>query len=78
MEKQGIMYHMVDTHSLRYRGVMVIKLSGNSDTLIMKFVWWSSLIFIKYIHEQTTHLSKGVYTAMRKHTPFNNIGAIER
>ena len=66
---------MVDTHSLQAGGAMALNLSGNSDTLIMKFGWWSSLTFLKYIHEQIAFLSEVVSTDMSNQIPFNNIGA---
>ena len=72
------MEHMTDTPPLRDGGVMSLKLSGKSDTLIMKFGRWYSLNILQYIHEQIAHLSKGVSTDMSNHIPFHNIGEIER
>ena len=57
---------------------MALNLSVKSDTLIMHFVWWSSLTFLQYIHEKIAHLSKGVYNDTSNQMPFNNIGSIER
>ena len=55
---------MVDAQSLWSVGAMALKLSVNSDIPIMKFGRWSILTFLQYIHEQMSHLSKGVSADM--------------
>ena len=78
LKKQGIVAHMLDIHPLQYRGAMELKLSGKSDTLNMKFFPWSILIFLQYIHEHISYLSKVFSTDISNQIPFQNIEAIER
>ena len=64
---------LVGAHSLRAGGAMALKLTGASDTTIMKMGRWSGLTFCMYIHTQIAHLSKGLTTQMNTDMPFVNI-----
>ena len=76
LHKNGIDPNLIGVHSLRTGVAMAIKLSGNSDTTIMKHGRWSSLTFLMYIHNQIGHLSKDLTTAMDTPIPFLNIACV--
>ena len=68
---------LLGSHSLRTGGAMPLKLHGFADTTIMKMGWWTSLIFLQYIHNQITHISNNVSSKMSEPLPFLNIAAIK-
>jgi hypothetical protein len=75
---RGIAPDLVGVHSLRAGGAMALKLTGSSDTTIMKMGRWTSLTFLNYIHEQIAHLSADLSQQMSTQLEFTNIAAIER
>jgi hypothetical protein len=77
LHKNGIDADLVGPHSLRAGGAMALKLTGASDTTIMKMGRWSSLTFLQYIHNQIAHLSTGLSDKMSTTLQFINIAAIE-
>eukprot|EP00957_Ditylum_brightwellii_P032217 2442305-Ditylum_brightwellii.AAC.1 len=76
LHKNGIDPDLIGVHSLRAGGAMALKLSGKSDTTIMKHGRWSSLTLLMYIHNQIGHLSKDLTTAMDTPIPFLNIACV--
>eukprot|EP00957_Ditylum_brightwellii_P130287 9938465-Ditylum_brightwellii.AAC.1 len=76
LHKSGIDPDLIELHFLRTGGAMALKLSGKSDTTIMKHGRWSSLMFLMYIHNQIGHLSKDLTTAMDTPIPFLNIACV--
>jgi hypothetical protein len=56
---------------------MALKLNNYPDTTIQKIGRWTSNTWMQYIHNQISHLAKGVADAMNKDLPFLNIGFIE-
>ena len=76
LHHQGIDPDLVGVHSLRAGGAMALKLSGQTDTIIMKLGRWSSLTFLMYIHNQIAHLSSDIAKGMSKDIPFVNIASI--
>jgi hypothetical protein len=59
MEK-GYTVGRVSLHSLRAGGAMAMKLSGATDSTIMRIGRWTSLTYRTYIHFQIGVLSAGV------------------
>jgi len=57
---------------------MALKLTGESDTTILKLGHWRSLTFLEYVHSQIAHLSINLSKKMSTHLEFNNIAAIEK
>ena len=55
---------------------MALKLHGYSDTTIMKMEQWTSLTFLKYIHNHIAHLSKDISKKMSMPLPFVNAAEI--
>jgi hypothetical protein len=47
---QGYTLNRISSHSLRAGGVMALKLSGASDSTIMRVGRWTSLTYLTYIH----------------------------
>ena len=77
LHKSGIDPNLVGVHSLRAGGAMALKLTGKSDTTIMKIGRWSGLTFLQYVHNQIAHLSHNLSRDMDRSLPFLNIAAIE-
>jgi hypothetical protein len=77
LTNRGISPDLVGVHSLRAGGAMALKLTGSSDTTIMKMGRWTSLTFVNYIHEQIAHLSADLSQQMSTQLEFTNIAAIE-
>jgi hypothetical protein len=77
LKNNGIDVSLISLHSFRAGGAMALKLSGASDTTIMKFGRWKSLTFLQYIHNQIAHISAGVSKAMSTKITYTNIAAIE-
>ena len=77
LHEQAIDTDLIGAHSLRAGGAMALKLSGASDTIIMKVGRWRSLTFTQYIHNQIAHLSKDISKKMSIPMPFLNIARVE-
>ena len=73
----GIDADLVGSHLLQVGGAMALKIHGYDDKTIKTFSRWTILNFLKYIHNQITHLSKYVSGKMSIALPFLNISAIE-
>jgi hypothetical protein len=57
---KGYTLDRVSSHSLQAGGAMAMKLSGATDSTIMRIGWWTSLSYLTYIHLQIGALSAGV------------------
>ena len=57
---KGYTLDRVSSHSLRAGGAMAMKLSGATNSTIMRIGWWTSLTYLTYIHSQIGALSAGV------------------
>jgi hypothetical protein len=77
LARNGITPELIGVHSLRAGGAMALKLTGSTDTTIMKMGRWTSLTFLNYIHEQIAHLSADISQQMSTQLQFTNIAAIE-
>ncbi len=53
---------------------MAMKLSGASDSTIMKVGQWTSLIYLTYIHLQIGTLTAGLAWRTSKAFTFHNVG----
>ncbi len=53
---------------------MAMKLSGASDSTIMRVGRWTSLTYLRYIHTQIGGLAAGVAWRMGMAFTFQNIG----
>ena len=73
MEK-GYTVDRVSSHSLRAGGAMAMKLSGATDSTIMRIGRWTSLTYLTYIHSQIGALSAGVAWRMSQQFTFQNVG----
>ncbi len=58
--KQGYTLDRISPHSLRAEGAMATKLSGASDSTVMKVGRWSLLTYLTYIHLQIGVLMAGL------------------
>ena len=54
---KGYTVDRVSSHSLRAGGAMAMKLSGATDSTIMRIGRWTSLTYLTYIHSQIGVLS---------------------
>ena len=54
----GINSDLVGVHSIQAGEAIPLKLHGESDTIIMKMGWWSSLTFLRYTHNKIRNISK--------------------
>lgn len=68
LDKGGIGPDLIGVHSLQAGGAMALKLHGASDTTIIGC--WTSLTFLKYIHNQIAYISKDLSTKMGSHVKF--------
>ena len=57
---------------------MALKFYGYDDTTIMKMGRWTSLTFLRYIHNQIAHLARDIYKTISIDLPFVNVAAIEQ
>jgi hypothetical protein len=73
MEK-GYTVDRVSSHSLRAGGAMAMKLSGATDSTIMRIGRWMSLTYLTYIHSQIGALSAGVAWRMPQQFIFRMLG----
>jgi hypothetical protein len=71
---RGYTMDRVSSHSLRAGGAMAMKLSGASDSTIMRVGRWSSLTYLTYIHSQIGALTAGVAWKMSTAFRFQNVG----
>jgi hypothetical protein len=71
---QGYTLNQILLHSLRVGGAMVMKLSGASDSTIMRVRRWSLLTYLTYIHSQIGALTAGLSKLMTTHVQFQNVG----
>ena len=72
--ERGYTLDRVSSHSLRAGGAMAMKLSGASDSTIMRIGRWTSLTYLTYIHSQIGALSAGVAWKMSQEFTFQNVG----
>ena len=70
---RGYTLDRVSSHSLRAGGAMAMKLSGASDSTIMRIGRWTSLTYLTYIHSQIGALSHGVAWKMSQCFHFQNV-----
>jgi hypothetical protein len=71
---KGYTLDRISPHSLRAGGAMAMKLSGESDSTIMKVGRWTSLTYLTYIHSQIGTLTAGLAWRMSKAFTFQNVG----
>jgi hypothetical protein len=74
LTSRGYTLNQVSSHSLRAGGAMAMKLSGSSDSTIMRVGRWSSLMYLTYIHSQIGTLTAGVAWKMSTAFRFQNVG----
>ena len=73
LEKKGFPSERLGTHSLRTGGAMAMEVNGETDQNIKKMGRWSTDTFLMYIHEQISHLTKGISDKMPQPFPFFNV-----
>jgi hypothetical protein len=61
---RGYTLDRISSHSLRAGGAMAMKLSGASDSTIMRVGRWPSLTYLMYIHLQIGALTAGLSKLM--------------
>jgi hypothetical protein len=71
---RGYTLNHILSHSLRAGGAMAMKLSGASDSTIMRVGQWSSLTYLTYIHSQIGALTAGLSRLMAMQVRFQNVG----
>jgi hypothetical protein len=71
---RGYTLDRISSHSLRAGGAMAMKLSGASDSTIMRVGRWSSLTYLTYIHSQIGALTAGLSKLMATQVRFQNVG----
>jgi len=71
---RGYTMERISSHSLRAGGAMALKLSGSSDSTIMRVGRWTSLTYLTYIHTQIGALTAGVAKLMSTAFTFQNVG----
>ncbi len=71
---RGYTLNRISSHSLRAGGAMALKLSGASDSTIMRVGRWTSLTYLTYIHTQIGALTSGVALKMSAAFTFQNVG----
>ncbi len=71
---QGYTLDSISSHSLRAGGAMAIKLSGASDSTIMRVGRWSLLTYLTYIHLQIGALTAGLSKLMATQVRFQTVG----
>jgi hypothetical protein len=74
LTSRGYTLNRVSSHSLRAGRAMAMKLSGTSDSTIMRVRRWSSLTYLTYIHSQNGALTAGVAWKMSTAFRFQNVG----
>lgn len=71
---RGYTLDRISSHSLRAGGAMAMKLSGASDSTIMRVGRWTSLTYLTYIHSQIGSLTAGLAAQMSTAFTFQNVG----
>ena len=71
---KGYTLNRISSHSLRAGGAMAMKLSGLSDSTIMRVGRWTLLTYLTYIHTQIGALTAGVAWRMSTAFIFQNVG----
>jgi hypothetical protein len=71
---KGYTVDRVSLHSLHAGGAMAMKLSGATDSSIMRIGRWTSLTYLTYIHSQIGALLAGVAWRMSQQFTFQNVG----
>ncbi len=71
---RGYTLQRISSHSLRAGGAMAMKLSGASDSTIMRVGRWMSLTYLTYIHSQIGSLTAGLAARMSTAFTFQNVG----
>ncbi len=71
---KGYTFTRISSHSLRIGGAMAMKLSGASDSTIMRVGRWTSLTYLTYIHMQIRALTAGLAWCMSSAFTFQNVG----
>jgi hypothetical protein len=71
---RGYTLNHISSHSLRASGAMAPKLSGASDSTIMRVGWWTLLTYLTYIHMQIRALTAGLAWKMSAAFTFQNVG----
>jgi hypothetical protein len=71
---KGYTLNWISLHSLGAGGAMALKLSGASDSTIMRVGRWTSLTYLTYIHTQIGALTAGVAWKMSTVFTFQNVG----
>jgi hypothetical protein len=71
---RGYTLQRISSHSLRAGGAMAMKLSGTSDSTIMRVGRWTSLTYLTYIHSQIGSLTAGLAAQMTTAFTFQNVG----
>jgi hypothetical protein len=74
MLDKGYTLDRVSSHNLQDRGAMAMKLSSATDSTIMRIGWWTSLMYLTYIHSQIGALSMGIAWKMSQEFTFQNVG----
>ena len=71
---RGYTINCISLHSLHAGSAMAMKLSGASDSTIMRVWRWTSLTYLAYIHSQIGALTAGVAWRMSTAFTFQNVG----
>ncbi len=71
---RGYTLNCISSHSLRAGGAMALKLSGASDSTIIRVGWWTLLTYLTYIHMQIGALTAGLAWKMNAAFTFQNVG----
>ncbi len=71
---RGYTLDRISRHSLRAGGAMAMKLSGVSDSVIMRVGWWLSLTYLTYVNSQIGALTARVAWKMSIAFTFLNVG----
>jgi hypothetical protein len=71
---KGYTLTRISSHSLRAGRAMAMKLSGASDSTIMRVGRWKSLMYLTYIHMQIRALTSGLASRMSTAFTFQNVG----
>jgi hypothetical protein len=71
---KGCTLNRISLHSLRAGGAMALKLSGASDSTIMRVGRWTSLTYVTYIHTQIGALTARAAWKMSTVFTFQNVG----
>ncbi len=71
---QGYTLDRISSHNLHFGCAMAMKLSGASDSTIMRAGQWLSLTYLTYIHSRIGALTTGVAWMILKVFTFQNVG----